>query len=142
MKTIQWDNNIDTTNLRSIGLLYVEPSIRSWMNDYYKISNNDLPIYSLSYEEIVARLYNISNQDIFNNVNFKLSFIVHGTFNDIPFILYDYKGLKLINIASTKELIYDDFINVLSDSIIKAKPKRYVAKIRYSILNGSTYKYP
>jgi hypothetical protein len=77
------------------------------------------------YEETIAKIYNLSNMDIFKDC-FADGYIfrVSGTYADHPFILYDRVG-GAIHIDGTDELDIDSFKKKLSKLIRHTKPKNF-----------------
>ena len=134
------------------GYLYPKNLLSIWKDEYkdtfieenkktcYNVDMS-LKLLNLSFEEIIARLYNLSNQEIFDQGdNGKTSFEVFGTFKGEPFTLYDYKKDFDIHIGGTSKLDVKNFRIELDELIMKASPKNYKAKTFYH--KKIKYKYP
>lgn len=108
---------------------------------FYNFDTN-LKILQLTFEEIVARLYNLSNQEIFQQGDgYKLSFEVFGTYKGEIFTLYDYKGEFDIHIGGSENLDINGLRKELDDMIMQSKSKPYNAKTHYDN-NIVEYHYP
>lgn len=112
--------------------------------DYIGTSFNDyLEIKDMSFEEVVARLYNLSDQEIFDKTDkYKVSFDIHGSYKGNVFTLYDYKGDNMIHIGGKDGLDVKGLKKELIKLIKKSVPKPYIAKLYYDGYEGKTYQYP
>lgn len=91
-----------------------------------------LTITNMTFQEIVARLYAISNQKIFENSDeYKTSFEISGLYEGNIFTLYDYKCDFKIHIGGHDNLDIFDLKKDLTTLILNTEPKPYVAKLYY-----------
>jgi hypothetical protein len=99
-----------------------------------------------SFEEFVARLYSLSNQNIFNNGdNYKISFCAYIKYGDTIFTLYDYKTDYYVHIGSDsyKSLkLLPDFEKKLYKLLENVEPKDFNAEFHYDEYKGKKYSYP
>lgn len=141
MNIIFKDHDGDSTSLRGylhgkneykyFKLFYENKSSYFRNNPRHNFDNN-LKILDLTFEEVVARLYNLSKQEIFEQGdNCKLSFLVNGFYKNSPFTLYDYKGDFDIHIGGKEELDIDGLRKELDDLIMATNPKSFKTNINY-----------
>lgn len=115
-------------------------------NDKIKFTNSDTTgtFYiecfhsKFSFEETVAKIYNLSNRNIFDK-NDKSTFNVTGIYNNNIFTLYDYKGGRQINIGGTDELDVVGLTKKLSKLLKATKPKNFKT---VNLYDGELYSYP
>ena len=94
-----------------------------------------------SFEESVARLYNLSNQEIFfdDDDKDKITFEATGTYKGEVFTLYDWKGGQCIQIGGTRALDVVGFIKKLKRLLAKTEPKHFEARSAYT---GERFSFP
>jgi hypothetical protein len=81
-----------------------------------------------SFEETVARLYNLANYNIFEVDGPESTFNIIGKFNDMEFVLKDYYGNHYcIIIHYDRKLDINLLKKHLIELIQKTNPKRYIA---------------
>ena len=91
------------------------------------------------FEETVARLYNLSDQDIFAYQEEKCIFELMGKYDGEPFSLYDYKGDQRIHIGGRDTLDVTELSKHLVKLVNKTKPKFFTAR---SVYLGENFSYP
>lgn len=146
---LKFDSAVDINGTHMLGYLYVcedeLPNAKQFQKLYkYKY---DARVYNNSnifwFEDVVARLYNISNQNIFEQGDeYKLSFEIIGSYDNKPFTLYDYKGDNCVHIGGNDDL---DFVGLKKDLVKELKttnPKHFTANLNYDHCKGCTYSYP
>lgn len=146
---LQFDSTVDINDTHMLGYLFVcefeLPSVKKYGKLYkYKY---DARVFNNSnifwFEDVVARLYNLSNQSIFDQGDdYKLSFKVHGSFDEKPFTLYDWKGDNCVHIGGKDDLDVPNFKKELLKLLKKTEPKQFTAKLHYDQSKGCIFSYP
>ncbi|QKF94105.1 hypothetical protein QKU48_gp0647 [Fadolivirus algeromassiliense] len=146
------DINLDGTHF--LGYLYVNESYLNMFS--YKSNGESILLFDsmsqykydpasfehISFEELVARLNNLSDQNIFSQGDgYKLSFELLGTYKNKPFTLYDYKGDNCVHIGGNDCLDVGGLKNELIKLINTTNPKDYTAKYHYDNFHGKEYFY-
>jgi len=136
--------NIDCSNTSLQGYLYPKNLLSIWKEEYRETfirENMDtcynvdmsLRLLNLTFEEVVARLYKLSKQEIFEQRDDygKTSFCIEGTFRGEPFTLYDYKEDFDIHIGGSSNIDVHNLRKELDNLIMDTIPKEYKAKTFY-----------
>lgn len=134
------DANINGTHF--LGYFYIDKKSINYMLQFdsskYKYDPDSFN-RSWTFENIVARIHNLSDQDIFNQGDEdKLSFELLGTYKKQPFTLYDWKGDKCVHIGGNDDLDVNGLKTELLELVKNAKPKSFITNCFY---NGSQYSY-
>lgn len=139
MTNIEFNNDLDISETSLVGYLYPNELLKSdfYKKLKYKIPQNEydetLKICTLSFEEVIARLYNLTNIDIFNEGDsYKSSFQIIGKYKNRIFTLYDYKEDMCIHIGGQENLELDGLRKELDLMIMSNEPKPFTTKCHYS----------
>ena len=155
INNIIFNGHVNTNGAHLVGYLYMDPIFLQQLHSF-KRSNTDIakshPEYtynksiidnSLTFEKIIACLYQItkSNQNMFEQIDYKSTFSVSGTYKGMSFVLYDYKGDKCIHIGGTKLLDVRGLVNEMLYLVQQTKPKKFKTICTYSD-SPCIYEYP
>lgn len=131
--SLVFDNDAELNGTHLIKYLYMDPFLyqiceKMSTGKFSAIYNyNPATIdASLSFEKIVACLYEMSGQPIFQQGDdYKMIFCVNGTFDGEPFSLYDWKGDRSVHIGGRDTLNADGLIKELLRLIMITTPKKF-----------------
>jgi len=134
--SLVFDNDANINGTHLIKYLYMDPYLYKMC---IKMSTNKFSMTydynpttidaSLSFEKIVACLYEMSGQDIFQQGDdYKMIFCVNGTYDGEPFTLYDWKGDRSVHIGGRDTLNADGLIKELLRLIMITVPKKFRTK--------------
>ena len=108
----------------------------------YRKEPLNLGLDQFSFEELVGKLYTLSQQEIFENSDqYKSSFFVSGMFKDQPFDLYDYKADRMIHVGGNDSLDIPGLFKALNSALVEVNPKSYLATLHYDKFAGQTYQF-
>ncbi|ARF11908.1 hypothetical protein Klosneuvirus_3_43 [Klosneuvirus KNV1] len=146
---LHFDSTVDTNGTSMLSYLFVCEEELPIIKKYGKLDKHKYDARSFNnsnifyFEDVVARLYNLSNQNIFEQGDqYKLSFVVSGLFDGKPFTLYDWKGDECVHIGGKDDLDVLELKKELLKLIKKTNPKPFTAKLYYDQCKGQTYSYP
>lgn len=148
---LQFDSNVNINGTSFLGYFFVceeeRPIVKKYgKHDKYKYDArlfSSSTLATITFEEMVARLYNLSNQNIFEQGDeYKTSFDIIGSFNGKPFTLYDWKGDNCVHIGGHDDLEVPALRKELFKLIKKTSPKPYTAQLHYDSCYDISYSYP
>jgi len=144
---LKFDSTVDANGTFMLGYLFVCEEELPTVKKYGKLDKHKYDARSFNnsnifwFEDVVARLYNLSNQNIFEQGDeYKLSFEVSGSFDGKPFTLYDWKGDNCVHIGGHDDLDVPGLKKELLKLVKKTDPKPFTAKLHY--YGNGTYSYP
>ena len=98
--------------------------------------------YPISFEELVARLITLSEQDPTTQTDdYKTSVEFVGEYNGETFTIYDYKGDMRLHIGGTGRLDTASLIQHLRDTLYACSPTPYTAQMHYGSHAGEVHKW-
>lgn len=127
-------------SLKVIKSMYTDERYEKYLESFKYIPTHKKNIDFLSFEEIVARLNNLTNKEIFGNFD-KCSFILQGKFKNKYFRLYDYKSDNCVHIGGDHGLNVKELVDELDVLITNTQPKSFTAKYYYDDTRGKKYSY-
>lgn len=131
--SLVFDSDVNIIGTHLIKYLYMDPFLyqmcEKMSTDKFSVTYNYDPATidsSLSFEKIVACLYEMSGQPIFQQGDdYKMIFCVNGTYDGEPFTLYDWKGDRSVHIGGSDRLNVDGLIKELLVRIMITTPKKF-----------------